>query len=70
MYKNFKFKERYNVQFRGEAFNITNTPWYGNPNGISFSNASQLVSNGSRDGEIRSIQGGMRKMQFALKFRF
>jgi hypothetical protein len=59
-----------NVQFRWEAFNLTNTPWYGNPNGISFSSAGQLVSNGSRDGEIRSTQTAMRRMQFALKFRF
>jgi hypothetical protein len=70
LFKNFRYKERYNVQFRWEAFNLTNTPWFGNPNGISFSNASQLVSNGSRDGEIRSTQGSMRRMQFALKFRF
>lgn len=70
MFKNFVIKERYNVQFRWEAFNFTNTPWFGNPNGISFSNANQITPNGSRDGEIRSIQTPMRRMQFGLKFRF
>jgi hypothetical protein len=68
--KSLQIGERRRLEFRWEAFNITNTPWFGNPNGISFSNASQLVSNGSRDGEIRSIQGAMRKMQFALKYMF
>lgn len=70
MYKNFTFKERYNVQFRWEAFNATNTPWFGAPTNISFNNANQITPNGSRDGEIRSIQAPMRRMQFGLKFRF
>jgi hypothetical protein len=70
MYKNFPIKEKYNVQFRWEAFNATNTPWFGAPGGISFSNANQITPNGTRDGEIRSIRTPMRRMQFALKFRF
>jgi hypothetical protein len=70
MFKNFRIKEGYNLQFRWEAFNFTNTPWFGNPAGISFSSANQLTPNGSRDGEIRSIQTPMRRMQFGLKFRF
>jgi hypothetical protein len=70
MYKNFPIKEKYNVQFRWEAFNATNTPWFGAPGLITFSNANQITPNGSRDGEIRSIRTPMRRMQFALKFRF
>lgn len=70
MFKNFVVKENYNIQFRWEAFNFTNTPWFGNPNGVSFSNANQITPNGTRDGEIRSIQTPMRRMQFAIKFRF
>jgi hypothetical protein len=70
MYKNFNIREKANIQFRWEAFNALNTPWFGNPNGISFSNANQITPNGSRDGEIRSIQSAMRRMQFALKVRF
>ena len=70
MFKNFPIKERYNLQLRWEAFNFTNTPWFGNPGGISFSNANQITPNGTRDGEIRSIQTPMRRMQFGLKFRF
>jgi len=70
MYKNFQITETVRLQFRWEAFNATNTPWFGDPAGISFSNANQLTSNGSRDGEIRSIRNPMRRMQFGLKFSF
>ena len=70
MFKNFPIKERYNLQLRWEAFNFTNTPWFGNPNGVSFSSPTQITPNGTRDGEIRTIQTPMRRMQFGLKFRF
>jgi len=70
MYKNFVIREGYNLQFRWEAFNFTNTPWFGNPNLVTFSSNTQLAPNGTRDGEIRTIQAPMRRMQFGLKFRF
>ncbi len=70
MFKNFAITESVKVQFRWEAFNATNTPWFNNPNGISFSSANQIIPNGSRDGEIRSIRNPMRRMQFGLKLFF
>ena len=70
MYKNIAVTERYRVQFRWEAFNFFNTPFFGNPAGISFSSTTQLTPDGSRNGEIRSLRTKMRIMQFGLKFTF
>ncbi|MEZ5398050.1 MAG: carboxypeptidase-like regulatory domain-containing protein [Bryobacteraceae bacterium] len=70
MYKNFYLKEGVRLQFRFESFNFFNTPWFGDPSGISFSNANQLVPDGSRNGEIRSLRTSMRLQQVGLKLSF
>jgi hypothetical protein len=70
LYKNFPINERAKVQFRWEAFNATNSPWFGDPAGVSFSNANVIIPDGSRNGEIRSLRTPMRRMQFGLKFLF
>ena len=60
--KNFRFTERWILQFRGEAFNIGNTPQFGLPN------------NNRQDpnfGRITSTQAGSeRHIQFALRLQF
>ena len=61
--KNFPITERLKLQFRGEFFNITNTPNFGLPgNGFTTPNF----------GVISSTAGNMtpRQMQFALKLLF
>ncbi len=70
MYKNFQMTEKVRLQFRWEAFNAFNTPYFGQPGGISFSSLSQLTPDGSRDAEIRSLWTPMRIMQFGLKLYF
>jgi hypothetical protein len=70
MFKNFPFKERFNVQFRVEAINSTNTPYFGQPNGIGFTNNNQLIPDGTRMGEVRGLRTPMRIMQFGLKLAF
>jgi hypothetical protein len=70
LYKNIPLTERYRLQFRWEAFNFFNTPWFGDPAGISFSNPNQIVPDGPRDAEIRSLRVPMRRMQFGLKLFF
>jgi len=60
--KNFKFTERWKLQFRAESFNLTNTPQFGLPN------------NNRQDpnfGRITSTNAGSeRHMQFALRLEF
>ncbi|MBI1358414.1 MAG: TonB-dependent receptor plug domain-containing protein [Acidobacteria bacterium] len=59
--KNFRFYERYRLQFRTEVFNITNTARFAPPN-VTFGNAQFGVV---------SAQGNQpRIIQFALKLNF
>lgn len=71
MVKNFKLRERANIQFRSEFFNAFNTSFFSDMNStISFSSATQLTPNGSRDGELRFLRNPMRIIQFGLKVSF
>jgi hypothetical protein len=70
LFKNFALREKFNIQFRVEALNATNTPFFGDPGGISFSNVNQLTPDGTRMGEVRSLRNPMRIMQFGLKLSF
>ncbi len=60
-FKNFRIKERANLQFRGEFFNLTNTPTFNLPD--------QVRSN-STFGRITSTAASPRQVQFALKLLF
>jgi len=61
-FKNFRFGERYNLQFRAEFYNLTNTPQFINPN-------NNLTD--SNFGKLQSTRiGSERQIQFALKFSF
>jgi hypothetical protein len=61
IFKNFRFSESRNLQFRAESFNLTNTPQFGLPN--------SAVGNAGA-GIITSTVGNPRQMQFALRFAF
>jgi hypothetical protein len=63
LFKNFAIRERYKLQLRGEFFNFTNTPTFGNPNGN--------IAAGDF-GVIRSLATNVspRRVQLALKFTF
>jgi hypothetical protein len=70
LYKNFGIPvgpDHMRLQLRIEAFNVLNTPYFGNPQGIGFSSAEAIVPDAPRMGEIRSLAGDMRRMQFGLK---
>jgi hypothetical protein len=51
IFRDFRIKERYRIQVRAEAFNLTNTPHFSNP-GTSVSNL-QL----NPDGTIKNLNG-------------
>lgn len=69
--RQFTFKERWNLQFRTEAYGLTNTPAFGNPgttvSNASFTNGSLANYNGY---DIINSASGERQIRFALKLSF
>jgi len=57
--KNFRFQERYKVQFRAEMFNMTNTPQFGRP-ATTVGNADFGKVSGTTNVGPRNIQLGLR----------
>jgi hypothetical protein len=66
MFRDFKAWERYTIQFRAEALNISNTPHFGNPQG-NVTNAAfgQITSTTTASRLIDE-----RYLRFGLKIRF
>lgn len=62
LFKGVRISERYQVQFRAESFNLTNTPQFGAPN------RTQGDPNFGRIFDTQ--QGTQRRSQFALRFIF
>lgn len=67
LFKNFAIRESVKLQFRTEAFNITNTPQFNQPVGsIGAANSGRITSAGSE----LTLQRTPRQIQFALKLIF
>ena len=67
-FKDFHLTERFNVQFRAEAFDITNTPNFYIPN----ANASNYQLGSGNFGQVTNYDPNYvpRELQFALKLQF
>lgn len=71
LFRNFRLTERFALQFRAEAFNLTNTPQFGQP-GATVSSATFV------NGAITSLNGytqitsasNERQLRFALRLSF
>jgi hypothetical protein len=61
LFKDFPIREEVKLQFRAEAFNIFNTPQFGQPN-ASIGNVQAPV--------ISTTVGNPRQLQMALRFQF
>ncbi|HKX27418.1 MAG TPA: hypothetical protein VJ302_06980, partial [Blastocatellia bacterium] len=63
VFKQFRITEGSQLQFRVEAFNLTNTPSFAIPNTV-------IDANPSAAGRVTSTFSLPRQIQFALKYRF
>ncbi len=66
LFKKFRINERWNLQFRAEAFNLFNHSNFSSPNAVVFSGVNYATS----AGRITSTATTSRQIQFALKLSF
>ena len=68
--KNFPFRERMNLQFRAEAFNLANHPNFQAPNLATLEIFSQTGGLSSTAGQLTATTTSSRQIQFGLKLVF
>jgi hypothetical protein len=66
IFRNFAFAERFNLQFRAESFNLTNTPAFFLPS----ANSPSLTIGNPAFGRLNSSAATGRQLQFGLKLYF
>jgi len=66
LFRTFKLSHTLDLQFRAEAFNITNTPHFGNPDGnVNSSTFGQILNT-----EGDNAMGRSRQFRFGLRLSF
>jgi hypothetical protein len=69
VFKDFRFTERWRLQFRTETFNLLNTPIFNTP-GTTVTDSKLLGGNGNFGRITSSVAGTERRLQFALRLQF
>jgi len=69
IFKTFRLTERFHVQFRGEATNLTNFTVFSQPD-VSLGDAKSLGGNGNFGVITSSVAGTERHIQFSLRLMF
>ncbi len=73
IFRDFRLTEGWTMQFRVEAFNVTNTPAFNNPNADASAPvraADGTITNLNNFSAITTAQATERQIRFALKFLF
>ena len=66
LFRNFSLTDKFQLQFRAEAFNVTNTPHFANPNGnVNSANFGRVLGTQSAD-----AMGQSREFRFGLRLGF
>jgi hypothetical protein len=69
LFRTFKLTPAVDLQFRAEAFNVSNTPHFGNPNAnVNSSNFGRILS--TQSGTSRDAFGRSREFRFGLRLSF
>ena len=69
LFRNFKITERWNLQIRGEAFSVVNTPQWGQPN-TDYTSANFGLITGLANQLPGGQGGGARQIQLGAKLTF
>lgn len=73
--RHFRISERFSADLRADAFNVFNTPNFGNPSGVmtnaNFGRTTAILSTGVTGGQNPQFQiGGPKSVQLGLRLQF
>ena len=68
LFRNFQLSERWGLQFRAEAFNVSNTAHFGNPSANVSSGGFMTITSALSTGG--SVEGGERQFRAAVRLSF